>query len=92
MYPYGCPRYGQPLGMRAFEPTDKSDCSNRSEHRYITERTKDVTDALCQIFFPAIDFDRFDDGTQYADSTFLDLQSYLGLIGTAANQGSRMFD
>jgi len=34
-----------------------------------------VTDALCQIVFPAID-----------------LRSYLGLTGTAANQGSQMFD
>ncbi|SDK11118.1 IS4 transposase [Halovenus aranensis] len=83
---------GNPLGMRALEPTDKSDCSNRSEQRYITEKAKDVTNALCQIVFPAIDLDRPDDGTQYADTAFLDLQSYLGLTGTAANQGSQMFD
>ena len=83
---------GNPLGMRALEPTERSDCSNRSERRYITEKAKDVTDALCQIVFPAIDLDRPDDGTQYADTAFLDLQSYLGLTGTAANQGSQMFD
>ena len=83
---------GNPLGMRTLEPTDKSDCSNRSEQRYITEKAKDVTDALCQIVFPAIDLDRPDEGTQYADTAFLDLQSYLGLTGTAANQGSQMFD
>jgi len=57
---------GNPLGMRALEPTDKSDCSNRSEQRYISEKAKDVTDALCQIVFPTIDLDRPDDGTQYA--------------------------
>ncbi|RLM83499.1 hypothetical protein D3D02_17940 [Halobellus sp. Atlit-38R] len=28
----------------------------------------------------------------YYDTAFLDLQSYLGLTGTAANQGSRIFD
>jgi len=83
---------GNPLGMRALEPTDKSDCSNRSEQRYISEKAKDVTDALCQIVFPTIDLDRPDDGTQYADTAFLDLQSYLGLTGTAVNQGSRIFD
>ena len=83
---------GNPLGMRGLESTDKSDCSNRSEHRYVTEKAKDVTDALCQIVFPAIDLDHPDDGTQYADTAFLDLQSYLGLTGTAANQGSQMFD
>jgi len=83
---------GNPLGMRALEPTEKSDCSNRSERRYVTQKAKDVTDALCQIVFPAIDLDRPDDGTQYADTAFLDLQSYLGLTGTAANQGSQMFD
>ena len=80
---------GNPLGMRALEPTDKSDCSNRSQQRYIIKKAKDVTDALCQIVFPVIDLDRPDDGTQYADTTSLDLQSYLGLTGTAANQGSR---
>ena len=83
---------GNSLGMRELEPTDKSDCSNRSQQRYITEKAKDVTDALCQIVFPAIDLDRPDAGTQYADTAFLDLQSYLGLPGTAANQGSRIFD
>jgi hypothetical protein len=83
---------GNPLGMRALEPTDKTDCSNRSERRYVTEKAKDVTEALCQIVFPAIDLDRPDEGTQYADTAFLDLQSYLGLTGTAANQGSQMFD
>jgi len=83
---------GNPLGMRALEPTEKSDCSKRSERRYVTQKAKDVTDALCQIVFPAIDLDRPDDGTQYADTAFLDLQSYLGLTGTAANQGSQMFD
>ena len=85
---------GNPLGMRALEPTDKTDCSNRTERRYVTEKIKDVTDALCQIVFPAIDFDRNcpDEGTQYGDTTFLDLQSYLGLTGTAANQASQIFD
>jgi Transposase DDE domain. len=83
---------GNPLGMRALKPTDKTDCSNRTERRYITEKAKDVTDALCQIVFPAIDLDRPVKGTQYGDTAFLDLQSYLGLTGTAANQGSQMFD
>ncbi len=59
---------GNPLGMRALKPTDKSDCSKRSERRYVTEKAKDVTDTLCQIVFPAIDLDRPDDGTQYADT------------------------
>ena len=83
---------GNPLGMRALRPTDKSDCSKCSQRRYVTEKAKDLTDALCQIVFPAIDLDRPDEGTQYADTAFLDLQSYLGLTGTAANQGSQMFD
>mgnify|MGYP002761188091 FL=1 len=83
---------GNPLGMRALKPTDKTDCSNRTERRYVTEKAKDVTDALCQIVFPAIDLDRPVKGTQYGDTAFLDLQSYLGLTGTAANQGSQMFD
>jgi hypothetical protein len=36
--------------------------------------------------------DRPDDETRYADTAFLELQSYLGLTDTAANQGSRLFD
>ena len=83
---------GNPLGLRALHPEDKSDLSNRSEQRYVTGKAKDVTEALCQIVFPAIDLDRPDDGTRYDDTAFLDLQSYLGLTGTAANQGSRIFD
>lgn len=83
---------GNPLGMRALEPEDKSDVSSRSEQRYVTGKAKEVTEALCQIVFPAIEFNRPDEGTQYADTAFLDLQSYLGLTGTAANQGSRLFD
>ena len=57
---------GNPLGMRALKPTERTDCSNRSKQRYISEKAKDVTDALCQIVFPAIYFGRPDEGTQYA--------------------------
>ncbi len=83
---------GNPLGMRALKPTQNSDCLSRSEQRYISKKVKDLTDALCQIVFLAIDLDRPDEGTQYADTAFLDLQTYLGLTGTAANQGSQMFN
>jgi len=83
---------GNPLRMRALKPTERSDCSSRSKQRYISEKAKDVTDTLCQIAFPAIDFGRPDEGTQYADTAFLNLKSYLGLTGTAANQGSQMFN
>ena len=38
---------GNPLGMRDLKPTEESECSNRSERRYVTEKAKDVTDALC---------------------------------------------
>ena len=69
---------GNLLGMRALKPTDKTDCSNRTERRYVTKKTKDVTDALYQIVFLAIDLDRDcpDEGTQYGDTAFLDLQSF----------------
>ena len=83
---------GNPLGMRALEPTDKTNCSNRTERRYVTESAKDMTDAFCQVVFSAIDLGRPDEGTRYGDTAFLDLQSYLELTGTAASQGSQMFD
>jgi hypothetical protein len=82
------------LHSEALEATDKTDCSNRTERRYVTEKIKNVTDALCQIVFPTTDLDRDcpDEGTQYGDTAFLDLQSYLGVTGTAANQANQMFD
>ncbi|EMA51296.1 transposase IS4 family protein [Halococcus salifodinae DSM 8989] len=83
---------GNPLGMRALESEDKSDLSSRSEQRYIDSKAKKVTQALCEYVFPAMDLDRPDDGTRYDDTAFLELQSYLGLTDTAANQGSRLFD
>ncbi|GAA0452103.1 transposase (plasmid) [Halococcus dombrowskii] len=83
---------GNPLGMRALESEDKSDLSSRSEQRYIDSKAKKVTQALCEYVFPAMDLDRPDDGTRYDDTAFLELQSYLGLTDTAANQGSRLFN
>lgn len=83
---------GNPLGMRALEPEDKSDLSNRSEQRYINNKAKKVTQALCEYVFPVMDLDRPDEGTRYDDTVFFELQSYLGLTDTAANQGSRLFD
>jgi|AntDeeMinimDraft_5_1070356.scaffolds.fasta_scaffold04185_2 hypothetical protein len=83
---------GNPLGLRALEPEDKTDLSSRSEQRYIDSKAKKVTQALCEYVLPAMDLDRPDDGTRYDDTAFLELQSYLGLTDTAANQGSRLFD
>jgi hypothetical protein len=83
---------GNPLGLRALKPEDKSDISSRSEQRYIDKKAKKVTQALCEYAFPAMDLDRPDDDTRYDDTAFLELQSYLGLTDTAANQGSRLFD
>jgi hypothetical protein len=82
---------GNPLGMRALEPEDKSDISSRSEQRYIDNKAKKVTQALCEYVFPAMNLDRPDKGTRYDDTAFLELQGYLGLTDTAANQGSRLF-
>lgn len=39
-----------------------------------------------------MDLDRPDEGMCYADTALLELQSYLGLTDTGANQGSRLFD
>jgi hypothetical protein len=83
---------GNPLGLRALEPEDKSDISNRSEQRYIDSKAKKVTQALCEYIFPAMNLDRPVEGTRYDDTAFLELQSYLGLTDTAANQGSRLFN
>jgi hypothetical protein len=83
---------GNPLGLHALEPEDKSDVSSRTEQRYIDNKAKTITQALCEYVFPAMDLDRPDDETRYADTAFLELQSYLGLTDTAANQGSRLFD
>ena len=34
---------GNPLGVRALEPEDKSDLSSRAEQRYIDKKAKKVT-------------------------------------------------
>jgi hypothetical protein len=83
---------GNPLGLRALEPEDKSDVSSRTEQRYIDNKAKKITQALCEYVFPAMQLDRPDEGTRYDDTAFLELQCYLGLTDTAANQGSRLFD
>jgi hypothetical protein len=83
---------GNPLGMRALEPDDKSDVSSRTEQRYIDKKAKKVTQALCEYVFPAMQLDRPDEGTRYDDTAFLEFQSYLGLTDAAANEGSRLFD
>ena len=83
---------GNPLRLRALEPQDKSDVSSRSEQRYIDDKAKKVTQALCEYVFPVMDLDRPDEGTRYDDTAFFELQSYLGLTDTAANQGSRLFN
>lgn len=83
---------GNPLGLRALEPEDKSDVSSRTEQRYIETKAKKVTQALCEYVFPAMQLDRPDEGTRYDDTAFFELQSYLGLTDAAANQGSRLFD
>jgi hypothetical protein len=83
---------GNPLGLRTLEPEDKRDVSSRSEQRYIDDKAKKVTQALCEYVFPAMDLNRPDEGTRYDDTAFLELQAYLGLTDTAANQGNRLFD
>lgn len=83
---------GNPLGMRALAPEDKSDVSTRTEQRHIHDKATEITQALCDFVFPMVDLGRPDEGTRYDDTAFLELQSFLGLTGTAANQGSRMFD
>jgi hypothetical protein len=83
---------GNPLGLRELESEDKSNVSSRSEQRYIDNKAKKVTQALCEYIFPAMDLNRPENGTRYDDTAFLELQSYLGLTDTAANQGSRLFD
>src|SRR5699024_8545885 len=65
---------GNPLGMRSLEPEDKSDLPSRSEQRYIDNKAKKVTQALCEYVFPAMDFDRLDGGTRYDDTAFFELQ------------------
>lgn len=69
---------GNPLGLRALTSEDKIDVSSRSEQRYITGKAKEVTEALCQIMFQAIEFVRPAVGMRYDDTPLLELQSYSG--------------
>jgi len=78
------------IGLDAIEPEDKSDASDRTKDRYITEKAKTVTEEMQRLVFPAFDFDRADNAT-YETDAFCELQSYMGLSQSAAESGTDLF-
>ena len=81
---------GCAIGLDAIEPEDKSDASDRTEDRFITEKAKEVTEEMQRLVFPAFDFDRADNAT-YETDTFCELQSHMGLSASAAESGTDLF-
>lgn len=47
-------KLGDPLGMQALDPENKSDVTNQLKQRYVTNKTKEVILTLCKCIFPAI--------------------------------------
>ncbi|PSQ22528.1 hypothetical protein BRD04_04375 [Halobacteriales archaeon QS_9_67_17] len=83
--------HGNPLGMRALSPEEKTEASRRTEQRFIGEKTPEVINELRRLVFSELDLQRPDKGTQYDTATLLGVQSLMGLTQTAANQGSDMY-
>lgn len=81
---------GNAIGSDAMEPEDKSDASDRTKDRFIAEKTKEVTEEMQRLVYPVFEFDRSDNQT-YETDAFLELQSYMGLSGSAAESGRDLF-
>lgn len=81
---------GNPLGLRALEPAEKSDLSKATEERFIREKSREVTTEMRELVFPQLDLDRPDSGTRYEDAAFLALQSLLSLNEVAAENGGNL--
>lgn len=84
------PERGNLMGLHAVEPEDKSGVSKRTADRFITEKSKEVVGEMQQLVFSAFDFDRADN-TAYDTEAFCELQSHMGLSGSAAESGTGLF-
>lgn len=81
---------GQLIGLRSIKPEDKSESSRRTQDRYISEKSEEVTQELQRLVFPTFDFNRADNA-HYETDAFLELQSHLGLSHSAAESGTNLF-
>ena len=81
---------GSSIGLQAIEPEDKRGVSKRTEDRFIGDKSKDVTEEMQRLVFPAFKFDRADNA-KYETDAFCELQSHMGLSGSAAESGTDLF-
>jgi hypothetical protein len=81
---------GSPIAADALEPEDKQDTSQRTQDRYIAQKTEEVTKEMQRLVFPAFSFDRAENA-HYEDDAFLELQCHLGLSHSAAESGQHLF-
>ena len=81
---------GSSIGLQAIEPEDKRGVSKRTEDRFIADKSKDVTEEMQRLVFPAFNFNRADNAT-YETDAFCELQSHMGLSGSAAESGTDLF-
>ena len=81
---------GNSIGLHAVEPEDKRGVSKRTEDRFIADKSKDVTEEMQRLVFPAFEFRRAQN-EHYETDAFLELQSHMGLSGSAAESGTDLF-
>jgi len=81
---------GNVIGSHAIEPEDRRGVSKRTENRFIAEKSKEVTEEMQRLVFPAFSFSRASNA-HYETDTFLELQSHMGLSGSAAESGTDLF-
>jgi len=81
---------GNAIGLYAIEPEDKRGASKRTEDRLIARKSKEVTEEMQRLVFPAFEFGRARNA-HYERDAFLELQSHLGLSHSAAESGTDLF-
>lgn len=82
---------GNPLGLKSLEPEEKGDVSERTESRFIREKSLEVTEEFRDLLYGAVDLDRPEAGTQYDTGELLGLESFLSSETCAANEGSQIY-
>lgn len=81
---------GSSIGLNAVKPEDKQGTSRRTQDRFIAEKSKEVTEEMQRLVFPAFEFDRAENATHETE-TFLELQSHMSLSGSAAESGTDLY-
>lgn len=78
-----------PIGA-SLKSDNREGNSERTRNRIINQQTKQVTQEMQRLVFPAFSFDRAQNA-HYETDTFCELQCHLGLSSSAAESGTDLF-